>query len=583
MSSVGEREIRAQRRVIAFLRDALGYAYLGHWKQREGNAPIEEGLLTDWLKWRGYGDKLISRTLFELDKAATVSGSRMLYDANRDVYGFLRYGVKVKPEVGEQTETVWLIDWNEPENNHFAVAEEVTVDGDHTKRPDVVLYVNGIALGVLELKRSTVAVGEGIRQSLDNQKKEFIRPFFTTVQLVMAGNDDRGPALRRHRHAGEVLAALEGGRADPIAGDNPLDRASWASSAARSGCSRSSTTSWSSTPAPRRPAVTTSTSASGRAGARAARARAASSGTPRARGKSLTWSGSPSGSASTSADARVLIITDRTELDEQIEKVFKGVNEEIYRTKSGADLVARLNASEEWLICSLVHKFGGLESEGDVDDASSRTFTATCRRASAPRATSSSSWTSAHRTQSGKLHDAMKALLPGAMFIGFTGTPLLKSDKRTSIETFGPYIHTYKFDEAVRDGVVLDLRYEARDIDQSSPRRRRSTSGSRLKTKGLTDVARAAAQAALGHDAEGALSSRDRLEKIVDDILMDMETRDRLKSGHGNAHARLEQHLLGVPVLRDVPADRPRRASAPSSPPTGRSPPTSRARRRAKG
>ena len=67
-------------------------------------------------------------------------------------------------------------------------------------------------------------------------------------------------------------------------------------------------------------------------------------------------------------DARVLIITDRTELDEQIEKVFKGVNEEIYRTKSGADLIARLNATTPWLVCSLIHKFGGKEDGEEVGD-----------------------------------------------------------------------------------------------------------------------------------------------------------------------------------------------------------------------
>src|SRR5205085_6836137 len=77
-------------------------------------------------------------------------------------------------------------------NNDFAIAEEVTVGGVHDKRPDLVLYVNGIAVGVLELKRSIVSVAEGIRQNLDNQKKEFIRPFFATVQLVMAGNDTEG-------------------------------------------------------------------------------------------------------------------------------------------------------------------------------------------------------------------------------------------------------------------------------------------------------------------------------------------------------------------------------------------------------
>jgi type I restriction enzyme R subunit len=118
--------------------------------------------------------------------------ARSLYDANREVYGLLRYGVKVKEAAGESNQTVRLIDWETPENNDFAVAEEVTLSGPSDKRPDVVLYVNGIALAVLELKRSTVSVGEGIRQNIGNQKKDFIRPFFTTVQLVMAGNDTEG-------------------------------------------------------------------------------------------------------------------------------------------------------------------------------------------------------------------------------------------------------------------------------------------------------------------------------------------------------------------------------------------------------
>ena len=79
-----------------------------------------------------------------------------------------------------------------PAANDFAIAEEVTVAGKNTKRPDIVLYVNGIALGVLELKRSTVSVAQGIRQNLVNQKRDFIQPFFSTVQLVMAGNDTEG-------------------------------------------------------------------------------------------------------------------------------------------------------------------------------------------------------------------------------------------------------------------------------------------------------------------------------------------------------------------------------------------------------
>ena len=192
MSTVGQREIVTQRRVAAFFQDALGYAYLGFWKQRGGNSHIEPELLTRWLQRQGHSDKTIEKVLRKLTRAAVISGSKNLYDANREVYGLLRYGVKVKPAIGEQTITVWLIDWENPNNNDFGIAEEVTIAGEHTKRPDLVLYVNGIALGVLELKRSTVAVTEGIRQNLDSQKRTFIRPFYATVQLLMAGNDTEG-------------------------------------------------------------------------------------------------------------------------------------------------------------------------------------------------------------------------------------------------------------------------------------------------------------------------------------------------------------------------------------------------------
>ena len=192
MSTVGQREIRTQERVVTFFKNALGYGYLGYWKDRQDNGNVEEALLTDWLKRQGHNDKIIGRVLHEVGKAAALGGSKTLYDGNREFYGLLRYGVKVKPEIGEQNITVWLIDWASVGNNDFAIAEEVTLAGENTKRPDVVLYVNGIALGVLELKRSIVSVTEGIRQSLDSQTKAFIRPFYVTVQLVMAGNETEG-------------------------------------------------------------------------------------------------------------------------------------------------------------------------------------------------------------------------------------------------------------------------------------------------------------------------------------------------------------------------------------------------------
>jgi len=238
-------------------------------------------------------------------------------------------------------------------------------------------------------------------------------------------------------------------------------------------------------------------------------------------------------------DARVLIVTDRTELDEQIEKVFKGVDEDIYRTKSGADLIATLNAATPWLLCSLIHKFGRAGNGGSGDDAGDvAAYIAEVKRALPPGFAARGDLyvfvDECHRTQSGDLHRALTAILPNALFVGFTGTPLLKADKQKSVEVFGRYIHTYKFDEAVKDGVVLDLRYEARDIDQRVTSQRRIDEWFEAKTMGLTDLARAQLKQRWG-TLRTVLSSQDRLAQIVADILFDMSTRPRLADGRGNA------------------------------------------------
>ena len=195
MTTVGQIEKKTQARVVKLFRDTLKYEYLGNWEDREDNRNIKPDLLGAYLKKQGYAEALINRALHQLERAAGDT-SINLYDRNRAVYELLRYSVKVKPDVGENTENVWLINWKEPLKNDFGIAEEVTILGAdakaHTKRPDIVLFVNGIALGVLELKRSVVSVAEGIRQNLDNQKKVFIQHFFSTMQWVMAGNDTEG-------------------------------------------------------------------------------------------------------------------------------------------------------------------------------------------------------------------------------------------------------------------------------------------------------------------------------------------------------------------------------------------------------
>lgn len=111
----------------------MHYWYLGDWRDRDGNACVEEDLLCEWLSQQGHDDNRIGKVLRELDQAAAISGSRNLYEANRAVYSLLRYGVKIKPAVDAPTETIWLVDWRNPDNNDFAVAEEVTVVGPNTQ------------------------------------------------------------------------------------------------------------------------------------------------------------------------------------------------------------------------------------------------------------------------------------------------------------------------------------------------------------------------------------------------------------------------------------------------------------------
>lgn len=533
MSTVGQKERTTQNRIVQFFQRDLGYSYLGDWRDREGNKNIETGLLTAWLKNRGISELLINRAIRQLDAAAALGEGKKLYYANKEVYRLLRYGVKEKEGAGEQNQTIWLIDWNHPEANDFAIAEEVSIKGENKKRPDIVLYVNGIALGVIELKRSSVSVSEGIRQNLDNQKKDFIRNFFTTMQLIMAGNDTQGLRYGTietpEKYYLKWKECVEHGYEHQL--DFHLSRLCNKSrflqiihdfivfdAGMKKTCRHNQYFGIEATKhyiAHREGGIIWHTQGSG---------------------KSLTMVWLAKWIRENVKDSRVLIVTDRTELDDQIEKVFTGVEEDIYRTKSGADLIATLNQPNPWLVCSLVHKFG--RQSDSEDDATTEAFIEELKKALPKDFKAKGDLfvfvDECHRTQSGKLHNAMKTILPTAMFIGFTGTPLLKKDKKKSVEVFGPYIHTYKFDEAVADGVVLDLRYEARDIDQHITSQKKVDEWFEAKTRGLSNLAKTQLKQKWG-TMQKVLSSKSRLEQIVNDILLDMDTKPRLMDGYGNA------------------------------------------------
>lgn len=521
-------EIVTQKRIIDLFKDpeGLGYTYLGDLKEGENNSNIEKELLEKFLKDK-YDSVLIKDAITELEKVAT-DQNKKLYNINKEVYSLLRYGVNVKEDVGDNKQTVELIDWKNPKNNHFYIAEEVTIKGQNTKRPDIVLYVNGIALVVLELKRSSVSVTQGIRQNLDNQKSEFIKNFFATIQIVMAGSDSEG--LRYGVIDTEEKYYLTWKEVTPIE-EYPLDSHLYAM------CQKE-----------RLLEIIHDFIVFDEGIKKICRhnqyfgAKATQNSLKKEEG-GIIWHTQGSGKSllmiwlakwireNRENKPRVLIITDRKELDDQIENFFKGVNEKIIRTTSGKDLVEKLDKNDPWLLCSLIHKFR--ENDNSDDDYLEDLFSNLHKDFKA-KGNLHVFIDECHRTQSGKLHDAMKKLIPNAIVIGFTGTPLLHTDKKTSLEKFGKYIHTYKYDEAVEDKVVLDLRYEWRDIEQNLSSPEKVDQWFEATTKGLTDFAKIELKKSWG-TLQKVFSSKQRLEKIATDIILNMKVESRLASGKGNA------------------------------------------------
>jgi type I restriction enzyme R subunit len=522
---IGQPERATQDRIIALFRDELKYRYLGDWSDRPGNSNIDEALMGGYLMKDGYTMEQISRAIYLLRTEAD-NPNRSLYDNNKAVYNLLRYGVPVKIEAGKVTETVKVINWQDPEANDFVIVEEVTLRGNLERRPDIVLYVNGIAIGVIELKNSRTSIGDGIRQLLSNQRKEFNEWFFTTVQIVFAGNDSEGLRYGSIKTGEKYFLKWKEDEADnsrfkldkyllKMCRKDRLIELMHDFVVFDGGIKK----------LPRVHQYF---------GVKASQRRVL------AYQGGIIWQTQGSGKSivmvllakwilENMAKARVLILTDRDELDKQIERVFADSGESIYRTSSGRDLMTQLGQAKPRLLCSLVHKFG----RKGVDDFDA--FIEELKNQPSPAVGELFVFVDeCHRSQSGKLHKTMKAMLPGAVFIGFTGTPLLKQDKQTSLEVFGGYIHTYKFNEGVEDGVVLDLVYEARDIEQILGSQDKIDAWFEAKTKALNDWQKAALREQWG-TMQKVLSSKSRMERLVSDIVFDFSVKPRLASERGNA------------------------------------------------
>ena len=223
-------------------------------------------------------------------------------------------------------------------------------------------------------------------------------------------------------------------------------------------------------------------------------------------------------------EARILVVTDRDELDKQIEGVMKnagviGENSPSPRIRNRAEFVAKLGATAPRLLCALIHKFDPADLEGPPPHVHGRfyVFVDEC-----------------HRTQGGDMNKQMKRWLENAIFIGFTGTPLLRKDKQTTRDVFGTYIHTYKFHEGVADKVILDLKYEARDVPQRLTSQKAIDAWFEQKTKGLNGFQRAVLRRRWA-TMEELMSSKERKDRIINNIIEDFSLKPRLNNDRGTA------------------------------------------------
>lgn len=523
-------ENKIQQNSINLLRN-LGYKFIS----REENLKLRGGkssevlfreILTQKLgeingyEYKGKRYKFSQSSILKAaDELAGVSLNEGLMVANEKITNLLLLGTSLEENLEDGTKRSFsfkFIDFENLQNNDFYVTEEFEVsranqgEAQKHRRPDLVLFINGIPIVVIELKKSSVSLENGIKQLEKEQGKDEIAHLFKYIQLTIAANGSEarygttGTPFKFYsvwKEQDGVNENLKGAIKDRKI--SVLDTTLFAllskdrllrlirhyilfDKKAKKVCRYQQFFAIEET------LKRVSTLEDG------------------ARVGGLIWHTQGSGKSLTMvmltkllkqiySNSKIIVVTDRIDLDEQIHETFKNTDIKAGRASSGSDLIEKLQGGVS-VITTLVHKFEKVQSQ-KVVIRDSDIFVLVDE---------------SHRTQGGDLHKAMKKALPLACYIGFTGTPLLKREKN-SFAKFGGEIHRYTIDDAVKDGAVLPLLYEGRYVGQEVLDAEGLTRKFDLISKELSDEAKRDLQQKWAR-FERVASSEQRLELIAVDI-----------------------------------------------------------------
>lgn len=466
----------SQRPAIEVLQK-LGYKYISE----EENKKLRNYILTDVIfkdtlakklneinnyEYKGEKYKFSASTIGQAIKDLNEDLVTGLISTNEKIYDLLTMGKSYQENMVDGTKRsfdIKYIDFEHPENNDFYVTEEFSVlrmNGKDYARPDIVLFVNGIPLAVIECKDASVPIIQAISQNIRNQKPDYIPQLFKFIQIVMAANknetkyatcgtpdkfwstwneqyvEKQNELLDRTvigrqvtKQDRDIISLFEKERFLELIKDFIIFEAG-----TKKICRYQQYFA----------------------------VKAMLERIKHYKKGGVVWHTQGSGKSITMVyvtkklmedkeiqNPQVVIVTDRVDLDKQIHKTFNRIGVEAARATTGNNLTELIKNEKIRVITTVVNKFETVVKSGVAVDAPN-TFILVDE---------------GHRTQYGEINRRMQEVFKGAIYISFTGTPIMKKDKNI-FDKFGGLIHKYSLDDALKDKAIVPLIYEGKMVDQ---------------------------------------------------------------------------------------------------------------------